>query len=113
MSLKVERLEQQIKKELAQIIQFEMKNSNKGFITITDVRLTNDLSQAKIYVNILGEENDQNKGLDTLENAKGFLRSELAKKLTIRKAPEIIFVLDTSLEQGNRIESIIKKINEK
>ncbi len=113
MSLKVERLEQSIKKELAQIIQFEMKNNKKGFITLTDVKLTNDLSQAKIYVNIFGEEHAQRKGLEILENSKGFIRTELAKRLTIRKTPELIFIKDTSLEQGNRIESILKKINKK
>lgn len=112
MSLKVERLEQSIKKELAQIIQFEMKNNKKGFITLTDVKLTNDLSQAKIYVNILGEKHDERKGLEVLESSKGFIRSELAKRLDIRKTPELIFIIDTSLEHGNRIESILKKINE-
>ena len=112
MSLRVERLEQSIKKELAQIIQFEMKNNKKGFITLTDVKLTNDISQAKIFVNIFGEKHDERKGLEILENSKGFIRSELAKRLKIRKTPELIFVIDTSLEQGNRIESILKKINE-
>ena len=113
MSLKVERLEQSIKKELAQIIQFEMKNNKKGFITLTDVKLTNDLSQAKIYVNILCEEHAQRKGLETLESSKGFISIELSKRLQIRKTPKLFFIKDTSLEQRNRIEGILKLINKK
>lgn len=111
MASKVDRLEQIIKKEISTIIQFEMKDHKIGFVTVTDVRLTNDLSLAKIYVNFLGGEQKNEAGLKILEKSKGFMRSSLAKKLTIRKVPELRFLIDTSLEEGNRIEQILRDIN--
>ncbi|MEG0284212.1 MAG: 30S ribosome-binding factor RbfA [Erysipelotrichales bacterium] len=111
--MKAERLAQTILKELSHIIQFELKDNKVGFVTITDVRVTNDLSQAKVYVNFLGSEDRESAGLKALERSKGFLRSELAKKLTMRKVPELIFVIDDSLAKGNRIEELLKEIKDK
>ena len=110
---KVERLRQTLLKELSQIIQFELKDSKRGFVTVTDVKLTNDLSLATVYVNFLGSDNREQAGLETLQRSKGFIRSELAKKLTIRKAPDLKFEVDKSLEQGNRINQLLKEINNK
>ena len=109
---KVERLRQIILKDVSQIIQNDLKNTKRGFVTITDVKLTNDLSLATIYVNFLGSEDREQSGLETLKKSKGFIRSELAKKLSIRKVPELKFVIDKSLAQGNRIEELLRKINE-
>lgn len=109
-SLKVEKLRQTILKEVSQIIQTELKDNKLGFVTITDVRVTNDLSIATIYVNFLGAEDREDAGLKTLNRSKGFIRSMLAKKLTMRKAPDLKFEIDTSLEEGNRIESILRDI---
>ncbi|MDR3215504.1 MAG: 30S ribosome-binding factor RbfA [Bacilli bacterium] len=111
-SSKVERLQHIILKNVSHIIQFEMKNK-VGLAAITDVKVTNDLSYATIYVHFYGEGNHSLKGMEALEKAKGFIRSKLSKELSIRKVPELIFKIDNSLEQGNRIEEIIKKINEK
>lgn len=111
MSVKSERLAQTILKELSRTIQNDLKDNKVGFITITDVKVTNDLSIATIYVNFLGSEDRNEAGMKALEHSKGFLRSELAKKLTMRKVPELKFEIDKSLENGNRINDILKKIN--
>lgn len=108
--LKVEKLRQTILKELALVIQTELKDNSLGFVTITDVRVTNDLSIATVYVNFLGAEERQDAGLKTLNRSKGFLRTALAKKLTMRKAPDLKFEIDTSLEKGNRIDAILRDI---
>lgn len=110
---KVERLRQILLKELSQIIQHELKDTKRGFVTLTDVKLTSDLSLATVYVNFLGSDNREEAGMETLQKSKGFIRSELAKRLTIRKVPELRFEIDKSLEHGNRIEQIIKEINKK
>ena len=98
MTVKNERLDMILQREISNILQFDLKNPKLGFVTVTDVQCTRDLSQAKVYVTFLGKQ------------SKGFIRSTLAKRMTIRKMPDLIFIQDTSLEQGNRIERILKDI---
>lgn len=111
MSVKVDRMDQTLQREISKILQFEVKNPKLGFVTVTDVQCTNDLSQAKVYVSFLGKQEKNDAGMKILNQSKGFIRSAVAKKIKIRKMPELIFIQDTSLEQGNKIESIIKNIN--
>lgn len=108
---KVERLRNVIQREVSQIIQQEMKDNKLGFVTITDVKVTNDLSLATIYVNFLGSENRNEAGLEVLNKSKGFIRSTLAKRLTIRKVPELQFKIDDSMEKGRKIDTILNEIN--
>lgn len=111
MTLKAEKIAGIIQKEISEIIQFSLKDPKIGFITITDVTVTNDLSIAKIYVSFLGQKLREEAGMKALDRSRGYLRSELAKRMTIRKVPELIFKLDDSLERGNKIERIISEIN--
>ena len=113
MGLKKDKMDNIIQKEVSEIIQFELKNPKIGFVTITDVDVTSDMSYAKIFVSFLGQEARKEAGLKALNQSKGFIRSELAKRLTIRKTPELIFQLDNSLEKGNKIEKILHDINSK
>lgn len=110
MSLKTERMEMTIQREISHILQFELKNPNLGFCAVTDVQCTSDLSQAKVYVTFLGKQGRNDAGMRVLNQSKGFIRSGVAKKIKIRKMPELIFIQDTSLEQGNKIENILKEI---
>lgn len=110
---KKDKLNNIIQKEVSEIIQFELKNPKIGFITITDVDVTSDLSYAKVFVSFLGQDARKEAGLKALNQSKGHIRSLLAKRLTIRKTPEIIFVLDNSLEKGNKIDLILHDINNK
>lgn len=109
--MKKDKLNNIIQRELSAIIQNEVKNSGVGFCTITGVDVTSDLSYAKVYVSFLNR--NTKKSLEALEKSKGFIRSTLARRLTVRKCPELIFVLDTSLDYGNKIESILDEINKK
>lgn len=111
MVLKKEKMNGIIQRELTQILQLEVKDPNVGFCTITAVDITRDLSIAKVYVTFLGKGYDKKKGMDALNRSKGFIRSALAKRLTIRKVPELQFIQDTSLDYGNKIEAILKEIN--
>lgn len=103
-------MEMTIQREISHILQFELKNPNLGFCTVTDVQCTSDLSQAKVYVTFLGKQGRNDAGMRVLNQSKGFIRSGVAKKIKIRKMPELIFIQDTSLEQGNKIENILKEI---
>ena len=108
MVLKKEKMNNIIQRELSTILQTEVKDPSIGFCTITGVDTTADLSISKIYVSFLNKNS-----MEALERSKGFIRSLLAKRLTIRKCPELHFVLDTSLEYGNKIDNIIEELNEK
>ncbi|MCH4287201.1 MULTISPECIES: 30S ribosome-binding factor RbfA [Bacillota] len=111
MTLKAEKVAGIIQKEVSEIIQFELKDPKIGFITITDVTVTNDLSIAKIYVSFLGQKAREEAGMKALERSKGFIRTNLAKRMTLRKVPELQFKIDDSLERGNKIEKILYEMN--
>lgn len=108
--VRTNRVAEQIKKELGIILQREMKDPRIGFITVTGVEVTNDLSIAKVYISVMGNEDQQNETLKALEKAQGFLRSELGSRIQMRYIPELNFKIDHSIEYGNRIESLISKI---
>ncbi len=104
------RIEEEYKKELSQIIGYELKNPNvTGLISVTKVKVTNDLKYAKIFVSILNSKNIK-ETLAGLKKSSGFIRSELARKVNLRNTPELIFELDDSLEYGARIDSILRDI---
>lgn len=110
---KQDRMDSILTKEISRILQFELKNPKLGFVTVTDVQCTRDMSQAKVYVSFLGQQERNDAGMKILNQSKGFIRSTIAKNVKMRKVPELIFVQDTSLEQGRKIEKIIQEINEK
>ncbi len=74
-----------IQRDILHILQFELKNPNLGFCTVTDEQCTNDLSQAKVYVTFLGKQGRNDAGMRVLNQSKGFIRSQVAKKIKIRK----------------------------
>lgn len=112
MSLKKERIESIIRREIATNITNRLNDPALQFCSVTDVEVTNDLSFATIYVSFL-HENDKERGMEVLEKAKGILRSEVSKALSTRRTPDLIFKRDESLEYGAKIEGILKKINDK
>ena len=109
--IKQEKLAVDIQRYISEIIQFELKNTNIGMATVTKVKVSNDNSWAKVYVSFLDKNKEQK--LEILKKAKGIVRMELAKRLTIRKTPDINFVLDDSYEKGEHIEEVIKSLKEK
>ena len=112
MSIKIDRLNNIFVEEISKIIHEEIKDKDIGFVTITEARITNDLSFAKIYITTLGDNRD--KVLNSLNKASGFIRTMLCDRVKIRKMPEIHFVYDESIEYGKKIEDIIERIhNEK
>lgn len=104
------RIDEQYRKEISQILNYELKNPNvTGLISVTKVKVTNDLKFAKVYVSILNSKNLKDT-LAGLKKSARFIRSELAKRVNLRNTPEIIFELDDSLEYGAKIDSILKEI---
>ncbi len=107
-----DRIGQQIKRELSEIIQRnEIKDDRiSGLVSITDVVVSGDLRNVKVYFSVYGEESQKVGTLAALEGAAGFLRGELCRRLGIRFAPELVFKLDDSLERGQRITELLDKI---
>ncbi|MBB5323629.1 ribosome-binding factor A [Anoxybacillus tepidamans] len=112
MSLRATRVGEQMKKELSDIIGRKLKDPRIGFVTVTDVRVTGDLQQAKVYISVLGDEEQRQNTLKGLAKAKGFIRSEIGQRIRLRKTPEIYFEIDESIDYGNRIESLIRQISQ-
>ena len=111
-TIKQKRLEGIIRKNISDIIQFNLKDPDVGFVTITDVAVSNDHSYAHVYVVLLGKKERAQAGLQALNRAKGFIRRELSQRLDIRRTPELIFQMDQAEEQGRHIDDIIRKIHE-
>lgn len=110
MSMRANRVAEQMKKELSDIISRRLKDPRVGFVTVTDVQVTGDLQQAKVYITVLGDEDTKQETLTALEKAKGFIRSEIGSRIRLRKTPEIFFEFDESIEYGNRIEKLISEL---
>ena len=104
------RIDEEYKKELSQIIGYELKNPNvTGLISVTKVKVTSDLKYAKVYVSVINSKNIKDT-LAGLKKSSGYIRSELAKRVNLRNTPELIFELDDSIEYGAKIDSILKEI---
>ena len=99
-----------MKKELGDIITRKLKDPRVGFVTVTDVEVTGDLSMATVYITVLGDEEQQASTLKGLEKAKGFIRSEIGKRIRLRIVPEITFAMDESVAYGNRIEALLSEL---
>ena len=109
MSIKIDRLNNMFVEEISKVIHQEIKDKDVKFVTVTDVKITNDLSFAKIYITTL--DNNREKVLNALNKASGFIRTLLCDRVKIRKMPELHFVYDESIEYGKKIEDIIERIN--
>ncbi|WP_338048147.1 30S ribosome-binding factor RbfA [Phototrophicus methaneseepsis] len=111
MSLKQERMVERIKTILSELLLREIEDPRLQQVTITDVKLDNEISYANIYVNALGDENRRQEVMAGLERAKGFLRRELGKRIRVRSVPALIFHWDATLEYGERINRLIDSLD--
>lgn len=107
---RLNRINEELKKEISQIISFELKSSIKEeMITVTRVKITPDFKYAKVYVSVLNS-SKSDKTIEALGRASGFIRSQIAKTINLRVTPELVFERDDSLEYGARIDSILKDL---
>lgn len=110
---RAERVGDQIRMEVADILTRRTKDPRLGFITVTGVDLSPDLRIARVYVTTLQEDQEVH-AHEALQSARGFIRAELGRRMTLRYTPELIFCRDTSARHGNRIEQLLDSLqNEK
>src|SRR5579872_7344895 len=100
-----------IAQELSDLIRTRMKDARMGFASITEVDLSADLRHAKVFVSVMGDEQERHDTLRTLNHASGFLRHELAQRLTVRHTPEIAFRLDESIAHGAHVLDLINQVS--
>ena len=108
MANKQERIAAIIRKNIAEIIQFQVKDPHLGFVSIPEVKVSKDFSYATVLVSFILEK-DEKKGMETLNKAKGYIRTELSKTLDTRRCPEIRFVLDDGFKKEAQITEALNR----
>lgn len=107
-STRSRRVGEQMQRELALLIQQELKDPRLGMITVSGVEVTRDFAHAKVFVTVLSDDTAQvEKSLEGLRHAAGFLRRELGRRMQLRTIPELHFAHDTSVERGTRLSALI------
>ena len=109
-SRRPEQVAETLRQVIADALTREVRDPRVGFVTLTGVLFTNDLSHARIMVTVPGEEADKTRALEGLQSAAGFLRSRAARSLTTRSVPELHFELDRGLEHAARINELLNDI---
>lgn len=107
-----ERVAALIKQELASVITKELRDPRIGFVTITEVQMSDDLKYAKVFYSTIESEEHKGETQKALEQARGFLQRDIANNLNLRFTPHLSFVMDVSLDEGMKIDGIIRKIHE-
>jgi len=111
MSISIERLASLIQRELANIVNEEVKNSQVGYVNLTEVKVTKDLSYATIFYTVLSDDDIIKKAQALLEKHTSKIRKRLAEKIrNVRKIPELLFKYDEALAYGNHIDQLLKTI---
>jgi ribosome-binding factor A len=105
-----ERVADLLQEEISDLLQREVRDPRLEFVTVTAVKVSSDLRHARVYVSLLGSEEEQQAALVGLQHAAGFLRHELGARLSLRRVPDLAFVLDESIERGQRILELLDQL---
>lgn len=111
MSYRPHKVAHQLKAEISDIVSRELHDPRVGFVTITSVRVSQDLSHARVYVSVFGSAQQQKDSVNALNHAAGFIRREVGARMRLRKSPELAFTFDDSVEQGARMNQLIEEAN--
>ncbi len=113
MNKRVQRIRGELKKEISNIILYDIKDPRlRGMASVVNLKVTNDFSQATAYISILGTEEEKADSIIAIKSAAGYIRRELSHRLKLRYVPEIKFEIDDFIEIGNKINSIINKLKQ-
>ena len=110
-SKRVARLNEQLKRELSELIRTQVRDPRVGVVTVTAVEMASDLGSARVFVRIIGDEAEFKETLAGLEAAAPFLRGLLGRILHIRRIPELRFREDRSMEHARRIEQLLSEVD--
>jgi ribosome-binding factor A len=107
MGFRQRRVSDELRVQLAELLMHEIKDPRLGFVTVTEVRVSPDLSHARVFISILGGEDEEQSALEALGSAKGFLRREIGRRVRLRHTPELHFEVDRTLDHSDRIEELL------
>ena len=111
MRIRPEKVAHLMRREVADILESKLRDPRLGkTVTVTDVEVTHDLSFAKIFVTVLGDQAERVSTLEALAHATGFVRREIGQRLKLREVPEIRFLYDDSLDKGGRVEALLRRL---
>ena len=105
----IKHIDSLLQRELSVIISQEIRDPKLGFPTVTEVRTAPDLSVSRVYVSFLGKNYKKRDGLETLRKSKGYIKSLLAKRVSMRKIPDLTFIVDDTLDTAEKIDNILNK----
>jgi ribosome-binding factor A len=108
---RVERIQEQVREEVSQILATEVRDPGVGLVTVTRAKVTADLSLARVYWTIMGDAAERAKTAKALDRVAGYVRHLLSERLTLRRSPEVKFIFDESVAAQDRIERIIQEIH--
>ena len=106
-----DRVGEQIRLELSELLQREVKDPGVGFITITEVKVSADLQVARVYYTTIGDDKARAATRRALDRATPFLRRQIGQRVRLRRVPELTFFFDESVERGDRIERILHDLH--
>lgn len=109
MSVRTEQIRSLLKSEISDIIR-HLNDPRIGFLTVTDAEVTGDLHYAKIFVSVMGADEEKEQCLKALRSASGFIRGEFGHRARLKVIPELTFLMDTSIEHGARIFELLEQI---
>lgn len=111
---RIKRIESELKKEISVMISNDIKDPRIAPITsITDIELTDDLQSAKIFISVLGSDEEKNDTIDGLQSSIGYIKRELGKRMNLRHIPQLKIILDDNIEEAMRIEKLISEVIKK
>lgn len=109
---RIERINQLIRQEISDLLRHEIKDPRLSkFIAVTEVAISPDLRQARVYISFISSQQEKQAALDALAGASNFLRREMARKLRLRRIPELSFHWDDSIERGTHIMDLIDQVS--
>lgn len=109
---RLERLTSRLKEDLSEIIAYQLKDPRIGFTTVTRVKLAADLASAVAYVTVLGNEVNEREALRALDSARGFIQSEIARTLEVRRHPELRFEIDEGAKASREVSKILRELEQ-
>lgn len=104
------RVAEAIKQEVSSILQRDIKDPGLGFVSVTSVEVSNDLRHTKIYVSIYGDAEAKSNTMAALRRARGYIRSEIGRRIRLRHTPDIVFIADESIEHASRIQELLREV---
>jgi ribosome-binding factor A len=112
LSHRVERIAEQVREEVSQILSTEVADPGVGLVTVTRVKVTPDLSLARVYWTALGDASQRKQTAKALSRAAGYVRRLLSARMTLRRSPEVQFIYDQSVAAQDRVEQILQELKE-